>query len=76
MAVQIPNEAWWQAANTAPNASSAEKNLATVRQNMTKTVPFPFVVGLSDSTDQRLRAITKQSALDYSDEWFHCSIWQ
>lgn len=51
MAVQIPNEAWWQAANTAPNASTAEKNLATVRQNMMKTVPFPFVVGLSDSTE-------------------------
>ena len=51
MTVQIPNEAWWQAANSAPNASSAEKNLAAVRQNMMKTVPFPFVVGLSDSTE-------------------------
>ena len=51
MAVQIPNDAWWQAANTAPNASSAEKNLANVRQSMMKTVPFPFVVGLSDSTE-------------------------
>jgi predicted Zn-dependent protease len=51
MAVQIPNEAWWQAANTNSNASSSEKNLATVRQKMLKTVPFPFVVGLSDSTE-------------------------
>jgi predicted Zn-dependent protease len=51
MAVQIPNEAWWQTANTNPSASSAEMNLATVRQKMVKTVPFPFVVGLSDSTE-------------------------
>ena len=51
MAVQVPNEAWWQAANSTPNASSAEKNLAIVRQKMMKTVPFPFVVGLSDSTE-------------------------
>ena len=51
MAVQIPNDAWWQAANTNSNASSSEKNLATVRQKMLKTVPFPFVVGLSDSTE-------------------------
>ena len=51
MAVQIPNETWWQTANTNQTASSAEKNLATVRQKMVKTVPFPFVVGLSDSTE-------------------------
>ena len=51
MAVQIPNEAWWQSANTNLSASSAEKNLATVRQKMVKTVPFPFVVGLSDSKE-------------------------
>jgi len=51
MAVQIPNDAWWQAANTNSNASSSEKNLAVVRQKMLKTVPFPFVVGLSDSTE-------------------------
>jgi len=51
MAVQIPNDAWWQATNTNPNASSSEKNLAVVRQKMLKTVPFPFVVGLSDSTE-------------------------
>lgn len=51
MAVQIPNDAWWQSANTNSNASSSEKNLATVRQKMLKTVPFPFVVGLSDSTE-------------------------
>ena len=51
MAVQIPNDAWWQAANTNSNTSSSEKNLATVRQKMLKTVPFPFVVGLSDSTE-------------------------
>ena len=51
MAVQVPNEAWWQTANSTPNASSAEKNLATVRQKMMKTVQFTFVVGLSDSTE-------------------------
>ena len=51
MAVQIPNEAWWQTANTNQTASNAEKNLATVRQKMVKTVPFPFVVGLSDSKE-------------------------
>jgi predicted Zn-dependent protease len=51
MAVQIPNETWWQTANTNQTASSAEKNLATVRQKMVKTVPFPFVVGMSDSTE-------------------------
>jgi predicted Zn-dependent protease len=51
MTVQIHNDAWWQTANSTPNASSAEKNLATVRQKMMKTVPFPFVVGLSDSTE-------------------------
>ncbi|NQW69623.1 MAG: hypothetical protein HQ457_04495, partial [Betaproteobacteria bacterium] len=50
MAVQVPNDAWWQSANTDPSASSSEKNLATVRQQMMKSVPFPFVVGLSDST--------------------------
>lgn len=53
--VQIPNDAWWQAANSGSSASSSasasEKNLAKVRQNMMKTVPFPFVVGLSDSTE-------------------------
>jgi predicted Zn-dependent protease len=51
MAVQVPNDAWWQSANTDPSASSSEKNLATVRQQMMKSVPFPFVVGLSDSTE-------------------------
>jgi predicted Zn-dependent protease len=51
VAVQIPNETWWQTANTNPTASSAEKNLANVRQKMMKTVPFPFVVGLSDTTE-------------------------
>lgn len=51
MVVQVPNDAWWQSANTDPSASSSEKNLATVRQQMMKSVPFPFVVGLSDSTE-------------------------
>jgi predicted Zn-dependent protease len=51
MAVQVPNDAWWQSANTDPSASSSEKNLATVRQQMMKSVPFPFVVGLSDTTE-------------------------
>jgi predicted Zn-dependent protease len=49
--VQIPNDAWWQTANTSQAASASEKNLANVRQKMMKTVPFPFVVGLSDSTE-------------------------
>jgi len=49
--VQVPNNAWWQAANTNPAASASEKNLAIVRQKMMKTVPFPFVVGLSDSNE-------------------------
>lgn len=49
--VQVPNDAWWQAANTGPSASASEKNLANVRQQMMKTVPFPFVVGLSDSAE-------------------------
>jgi predicted Zn-dependent protease len=51
MTVQVPNDAWWQSANTDPSVSSSEKNLATVRQQMMKSVPFPFVVGLSDSTE-------------------------
>lgn len=51
MTVQVPNDAWWQSANTDPSASSSEKNLATVRQQMMKSVPFPFVMGLSDSTE-------------------------
>ncbi|WP_353201405.1 M48 family metallopeptidase [Polynucleobacter sp.] len=51
MVVQIPNDAWWQSANADPSASSSEKNLAIVRQQMMKSVPFPFVVGLSDSTE-------------------------
>jgi predicted Zn-dependent protease len=51
MVVQVPNDAWWQSANIDPSASSSEKNLATVRQQMMKSVPFPFVVGLSDSTE-------------------------
>lgn len=51
MAVKIPNDAWWYAANATRNASSSEKNLATVRQRMLKTVPFPFVIGLSDSAE-------------------------
>jgi predicted Zn-dependent protease len=49
--VQVPNDAWWQSANTDPSASSSEKNLATVRQQMMKSVPFPFVVGLSDTAE-------------------------
>ena len=51
MEVQIPNEAWWQAANQSSRASTSEKNLAMVRQRMAKTVPFPFVVGLTDSAE-------------------------
>jgi len=51
MTVQVPNDAWWQSANTDPSASSSEKNLATVRQQMMKSVPFPFVVGLSDTAE-------------------------
>ena len=51
MEVQIPNEAWWQAANKNSNASASEKNLAMVHQRMAKTVPFPFVVGLTDSAE-------------------------
>ena len=51
MAIQVPNEAWWQTANINQTSSSAERNLATVRQKMMKTVPFPFVVGLSDSSE-------------------------
>jgi predicted Zn-dependent protease len=51
MVVQVPNDAWWQSANTDPSASSSEKNLATVRQQMMKSVPFPFVVGLSDTAE-------------------------
>lgn len=51
MEVQIPNEAWWQAANQSSRASTSEKNLALVRQRMAKTVPFPFVVGLTDSAE-------------------------
>jgi len=49
--VQIPNDAWWQEANNNPTSSSAEKNLASVRQKLIKTVPFPFVVGLADSSE-------------------------
>jgi len=48
---QVPNNAWWQATNTNPAASTSEKNLAIVREKMMKTVPFPFVVGLSDSSE-------------------------
>ena len=51
MTVQIPNEAWWQSASTNPSSSSSEKNLAQVRQKMQQSVPFPFVVALSDSTE-------------------------
>lgn len=51
MTVQVPNDAWWQSANTDPSASSSEKNLAAVRQQMMKSVPFPFVIGLSDSNE-------------------------
>ena len=51
MTVQVPNEAWWQSTNTDPSASSSEKNLAAVRQQMMKSVPFPFVIGLSDSNE-------------------------
>ena len=47
----MPNEAWWQSTNTDPSASSSEKNLAAVRQQMMKSVPFPFVIGLSDSNE-------------------------
>jgi predicted Zn-dependent protease len=49
MEVQIPNDAWWQAAYINSGSSVSEKNLAIVRQKMMKTVPFPFVVGLTDS---------------------------
>jgi predicted Zn-dependent protease len=49
--VQIPNDAWWQAANNNPVSSGAEKNLAAVRQKLIKAVPFPFVIGLSDSSE-------------------------
>lgn len=49
--VQVPNDAWWQSAHTNPAASASEKNLANVRQKMMKTVPFPFVVGISDSSE-------------------------
>ena len=51
MTVQVPNEAWWQSTNTDSSASSSEKNLAAVRQQMMKSVPFPFVIGLSDSNE-------------------------
>jgi len=49
--VQIPNDAWWQAANNNPVSSGADKNLAVVRQKLIKAVPFPFVIGLSDSSE-------------------------
>ena len=48
---KIPNDAWWQSANTNPSASASEKNLAMVRQKMQKTVPFSFVVGVVDSSE-------------------------
>jgi outer membrane biogenesis lipoprotein LolB len=44
--VQVPNDVWWRNASTSKSASSSEKNLATVRQNMQKVVPFQFTVGL------------------------------
>ena len=49
--VQVPNDVWWRSASTSKSASSSEKNLATVRQNMQKVVPFQFTVGLADSSD-------------------------
>lgn len=51
LSVQVPNEVWWQSANSSPSASSSEKNLAAVRQKMMKTVPFPFTVGIADSIE-------------------------
>jgi predicted Zn-dependent protease len=51
MSFQAPNEAWWQSASASKSASTSEKNLATVRQKMTKVVPFPFTVGITDSVE-------------------------
>lgn len=51
MSIQAPNEAWWQSANTSKNASTSEKNLAAVRKNMQKVVPFTFTVALADSAE-------------------------
>ena len=49
--VQIPNEVWWKSASASKSASNSEKNLAAVRQNMQKVVPFQFTVGLADSSE-------------------------
>lgn len=51
MSIQVPNEAWWQSANISKNAITSEKNLAAVRQNLQKVVPFTFTVALADSTE-------------------------
>jgi len=48
---QVPNDAWWQSTNINSSANANEKNLAAVRQNMLKTVAFPFAVGLADSNE-------------------------
>ena len=48
---KVPNDAWWQSAYTGSNSSASEKNLATVRQKMQKTVPFSFTIGVVDSQE-------------------------
>jgi predicted Zn-dependent protease len=49
--VQVPNDAWWQIAAYKSSTKESDKNLSLVRQNMMKTVPFPFVLALSDSEE-------------------------
>ncbi len=61
--VQIPNEAWWNAAakpgsgkSTSSNAlkgmdPSAQQNLALIREKMIKVSPVSFMVGFSESED-------------------------
>jgi predicted Zn-dependent protease len=49
--IQIPNEIWWRSAGTSKTASSSEKSLASVRQNMQRVVPFQFTVGLADTNE-------------------------
>lgn len=51
MSFQVPNEVWWQSASTSKSANSSEKNLAAVRTNLQRVVPFPFVVGIADSPE-------------------------
>lgn len=62
-AVQIPNEAWWNAAvkpgsgkSISSNAlkgmdPSAQQNLALIREKMIKVSPVKFMVGFSESED-------------------------